>query len=159
MTASERDGHLVVIDRYSRGARWNQVWTTAVSGLIAAAFALAAWVERDPGFLVGAAGVFAVTTVGMGFLLRQVTYTLDPRGGSLERRANWAGIPLAVRTLPADRFAEIRLGWFGGGGEAPPVYWARLVGREKWTLVESRCESEVREAAERVGRSLGLPVR
>ncbi|HQR06771.1 MAG TPA: hypothetical protein PLN21_08120 [Gemmatales bacterium] len=148
----------VTIERYQPGARVSQnliLLGTMFAGVL---FSTVGYFHDEPEYNWAWAGLAPLLLVILIFRLRCVTFDIDPVNWELHREARWAGILISRKTLPASDFTAIQLGYFNGGRESFPVYWAQLIGTKKVTLVESGDGAEVGRVAKLAGELLGLEV-
>jgi hypothetical protein len=149
---------LQTIERYLPGARHAQRMLVGTAGIVLLTFAIIGSGTGDEAWFFATLPLLALLAFAVIMLLRKVTYTIDSTSGNILRIAQWGGYTLSERQLNAGEFETIRIGSFNGQPQAYPVYWAQLLGRSNYTLIESGQRKEVWAAAEKAGKLLKLPV-
>lgn len=149
---------MVTIEQYQPGARFAQ--NVVLLGVLFAGglFSALGYFYKEPECNWAWAGLGPLLVFILAIRLRSVTFEIDPIQRELHREAQWAGILVSSKTLPASDFTAIRLGFFDGGGDSFPAHWAQLIGAKKYTLVQSVHGAEVDRVARLVGELLGLEV-
>lgn len=131
-----------VVERYLPGARQTQHTLGGIAVATIGLFGTFAWVERDPAWVAACVPGLLIASFAVVMRLRSVKFFIHHPTQAVRREARWAGRLCSVVRLNLADFHSVEFG-SATGGRTLPVFWARLVGRTKYTIAESGNEAEV----------------